>query len=70
MKQTRHKTLAAGIGGLLTVLGGALVDGALDGGDKARLITELIGFAGTAWAVYKTRNRPLPPENTGESPLV
>lgn len=64
MKQTKHKTLAAAAGGLLTVLGGALVDAVLDGGDKARVITELIGFAGTAWAVYKTRNQPLPPEST------
>ena len=70
MRQTRHKTVAAGVGSLLTVLGSLLVDGVLDGGDKARLVTELIGLGGTVWAVYKTRNQPLPPENTDEAPLV
>lgn len=70
MRYTKNKAVAAAVGSLLTLLGGVAVDGAISGGEGERLLVEVLGLAGTVYAVYKARNKPVPPTDTPEPPRV
>ena len=61
VKMTRHKTVAAVIGALVTALsavGAAISDGTLTGEELGILASVVVTQVVAVFAVYQTRNRP------------
>lgn len=54
---TIAKAVVAAVGGLCTVLAGALADNVIDGGEVANLVASAVTAALTVYAVWRTPNR-------------
>lgn len=62
MKVTKAKAWAAVIGGLGTLvveIASFLSDGVLDGGELTTIAGSVFTLASTAYAVWRTRNKPI-----------
>lgn len=61
IRTTKAKAIAAAIGGVCTVVAGVFADDVLDVGELGSLLAALVSAAGTVYAVWKTKNQPVPP---------